>query len=52
MYFVNLPLFILFCAAVYLLGIYGLLTIAQVNNQDNKAIARNRKNSGNQIKVR
>ncbi len=51
MNFVNLPIFILFFAVAYLVGIYGLITIAQMLKQENNFLSRNRDKPNNQVKI-
>jgi hypothetical protein len=51
MNFANLPISILFFAVVYLISIYGLLSIAQMLNQQTKIVASNTKKNHNQIEI-
>ena len=51
MNFVNLPVFILFFAAVYLIGIYVLLALAQMLKQGNNPIAKNAKETKKQVEI-
>ncbi|MEM8828189.1 MAG: hypothetical protein AAGE96_02395 [Cyanobacteria bacterium P01_G01_bin.19] len=47
----NLPISILFFAILYLVGIYSLLTIAQVFGQESTLISRSSSESNNQVKT-
>jgi len=50
MNFVNLPLSILLFAVVYLISIYGLLTIAQMFKREDNVVRHNQENNS-QIKI-
>ena len=51
MNFVNLPVFILLFAAIYLVSIYVLLTLAQMLKQGNNPIAKNSEETNNQVEI-
>ena len=51
MNFVNLPVYILFFAVVYLISIYGLLTIAQMFKSGNNIISRNKEKAKNKVEI-
>lgn len=43
MNFINLPVFILFLAFVYLLSVYGLLKMAEIQKQGDNFLSNNQK---------
>jgi hypothetical protein len=47
----NSSIFILFSAVVYLLGIYGLLKIAEMQKPGDTIMSNNSKNTRDQIKI-
>ena len=51
MNFANLPVFILFFSAVYLVGIYSLLTVAQIFVPSNNPLAQNPEENSNRVKI-
>lgn len=48
---VNLPVFILFLAAIYLLSIYGLLKIAEMQKPGSTIVGNTPKEGGNKIQT-
>ncbi|MGL5795527.1 MAG: hypothetical protein ACRC06_14230 [Waterburya sp.] len=47
----NSSVFILFSSVVYLLGIYGLLKIAEMQKSGGTIVTNNHKNTSDQIKT-
>ena len=47
----NLPVSILFFAFIYLIAIYGLLTIAQILKSEKSVISRNPDKPNNQVEI-